>query len=92
MSCGRRASKEAGVLEFAAYAAFALWTSTGTAEAQVAVLKIVTSGDNAGITTPFNLAYARREELGQRWARLLYLGLLWSALSMLMPRYGYGEA
>jgi hypothetical protein len=81
-----------GILEFAAHAAFASWIGTGTVEAQAAVLKIVTSGDDAGIATIFNLAHARREALGRRWWRLLYLGLLWSALSMLMPRYGHGEA
>lgn len=87
-----RASRleRANILEFAAHAAFA-WTGTGAVEAQAAVLKIVTSGDDAGIATIFSLAYARREELGHRWWRLLYLGLLWSALSMLMPRYGHGE-
>ena len=88
-----RASRleRAGILEFAAHAAFAWWTGTGAVEAQAAVLKIVTSGDDAGVATLFNLAYARREELGHRWWRLLYLGLLWSALSMLMPRYGHDE-
>lgn len=80
-----------GILEFAACAAFAWWTRTGDPEAQAAVLRIVTSGDSAGIATIFNLAYLRREELGPRWWRLLYLGVLWSALSMLMPRYGYDE-
>lgn len=88
-----RASRlgRAGILEFAAYAAFAWWTSTGAVEAQTAVLKVITSGDEAGIVTIFCLAYLRRAELGHRWWRLLYLGLLWSALSMLMPRYGHSE-
>jgi hypothetical protein len=35
------------------------------------------------------MAYTRRLELGDRWWRLVYLGLLWSALSMLMPRFDY---
>jgi hypothetical protein len=80
-----------GILEFAAVAAFAWWTRTESPEAQAAVLKVVTSADSDGIATIFSLAYVRREELGQRWWRLLYLGLLWSALSMLMPRHGYDE-
>jgi hypothetical protein len=62
---------------------------TGTPEAQAAVLKIVTSGNKAGVTILFHLSFAYRQELGERWWRLLYLGLLWSALSMLTPRYGY---
>jgi hypothetical protein len=62
---------------------------TGTAEAQAAVLKVVTSGDKVGVATLFHLAHARRLELGEKWWRLLYLGLLWSALSMLTPRFGY---
>jgi hypothetical protein len=79
----------AGVLEFVAYAVFRWWMETGAAEAQVAVLKIVTSGDKAGVAILFHLAHARRRELGDRWWRLLYLGLLWSALSMLTPHFGY---
>jgi hypothetical protein len=86
-----RASRleRAGVLEFAAYAVFRWWMETGTAEAQAAVLKVVTSGDKVGVATLFHLAHARRLELGEKWWRLLYLGLLWSALSMLTPRFGY---
>jgi hypothetical protein len=80
-----------GILEFVANAAFAWWTSTGEAEAQIAVLKVVTSGDSAAITAIFSLAYVNREELGPRWWRLLYLGVLWSALSMLTPRHGYDD-
>jgi hypothetical protein len=79
----------AGTLEFVAHPVFKTWMETGAPEAQEAVLKIVTSGQKAGITILFQLAYAYRQQLGERWWRLLYLGLLWSALSMLMPRYGY---
>ena len=88
-----RASRleRAGTLEFAAHAIFAWWIDTGAVEAQSAVLNILTSGDDAAVTTLFNLAYARRSELGDSWWRLLYLGLLWSALLMLMPRYGHNE-
>ena len=88
-----RASRleRAGTLEFAAHAAFAWWMNTGAGDAQASVLRIVTSGDDTAVTTIFNLAYTHRSELGDRWWRLLYLGLLWSALSVLMPRYGHGE-
>ena len=81
--------ERAGLLEFAAYAVFEWWLESGAAEAQTAVLKVVTSGDKAGVAILFHLAYARKLELGDRWWRLVYLGLLWSALSMLTPRFGF---
>ena len=86
-----RASRmeRAGILEFAAHAVFRCWLETGSIEAQAAVLEIVTSGDKAGVAVLFQLAHAHRLKLGERWWRLLYLGLLWSALSMLMSRFGY---
>jgi hypothetical protein len=80
---------QAGVLEFVAHAVFKQWMDTGTSEAQATVLQIITSGNKAGVTILFHLGFAYRQELGERWWRLLYLGLLWSALSMLTPRYGY---
>jgi hypothetical protein len=86
-----RASRieRAGILAFAVHAVFKWWIETGSAEAQVAILRIVTSGDTHGVSTLFRLAYAHRLKLGEKWWRLLYLGLLWSALSMLMPRFSY---
>jgi hypothetical protein len=78
-----------GILESAAHAVFWWWAETGSIEAEAAVLKIVTSGDKAGVAILFHLAYAHRLELGAKWSRLLYLGLLWSALSALMPRFAY---
>jgi hypothetical protein len=85
-----RASRleRAGILQFVAHAVFARWIETGTAEAQTTLLKIITSGDAAAVRTIFDLAHARRSQLRERWRRLLFLGLLWSALWMLTPRYG----
>ncbi len=90
---GLRSSRleHGGLLQFAAHAIFELWLNADAPEAQEAVLKVVTSGDRAGVGTIFNLAYQRRSELGERCWRLLYLGLLWSALSMLRPGYGQGD-
>ncbi|MBV8755108.1 MAG: ATP-binding protein [Hyphomicrobiales bacterium] len=86
-----RASRleRAGVLEFAAHAVLKQWVATGSVEAQSAIVKIVTSGDEVGVTVLYRLAHTHRLTLGEKWWRLLYLGLLWSALSMLMPRFGY---
>jgi hypothetical protein len=86
-----RASRldRAGVFEFAVHAVFRQWIETGSVDAQAAVLKIVTSGDKAGVAILFHLAHAHRLTLGEKWWRLLYLALLWSALSMLMPHFGY---
>jgi len=86
-----RASRmqRAGILEFAVHAVFIWWMQTGSDEAQSAVLKILTSGDKAGVSILFQLAHGHRLKLGEKWWRLLYLGLLWSALSMVMPRFGY---
>ncbi|MGB7099659.1 MAG: hypothetical protein WBD95_12965 [Xanthobacteraceae bacterium] len=76
-------------LDFVVHAAFARWMQGGSIEAEAAVLRIVTSDDLTAVASLFQLAHANRANLGERWWRLLYLGLLWSALSMLMPRYGY---
>ena len=79
----------AGLLEFVAHTVFGWWRASGDVEAQAAVLKILTGGDNAGVAILFHLAHTHRSELGDRWWRLLYFALLWSALSMLMPHFGY---
>jgi hypothetical protein len=87
---GLRATRlgRAGLFEFVVHPVFKSWLETGAPEAQAAVLKIVTSGQKA-VTILFQLAHVYRQELGEKWWRLLYLGLLWSALSMLMPRFGH---
>jgi hypothetical protein len=86
-----RASRmeRAGLLEFAVHAVFRWWIETGSVEAQAAVLKIVTSGDSPGVSILFHLAHEHRQKLGEKWWRLLYLGVLWSALFMLMPHFGH---
>lgn len=52
------------------------------------VLIILTSGDVRAVGVMVWLAHAHREKLGAGWWRLLELGLLWSALSMLGPDHG----
>ena len=54
-------------------------------EADAAVLRIMTSGDDAAVTVLFNLAYRSRDALGNAWWRLLVLALLRSGLSILAP-------
>lgn len=77
-------------LKFAAYGVFDLWLHGGDDEAEweAAVLHILTSGDDRAVAVLGYLAYRHRAELGERWWRLLELGVLWSALSRLRPNVG----
>lgn len=52
------------------------------------VLRILTSRDESAVSTLMHIAYTNRGRLGSKWWRLLQLGLLWSGLSELTPRYG----
>jgi hypothetical protein len=65
------------------------WTATnGTSDAACpAVLRILTSGDDAATRTLMTLAHESRSLLGAKWWRLLYLAVLWSGLSILTPRF-----
>jgi hypothetical protein len=76
-------------LEFVAHAVIKAWTTTNGAsdEACSAVLRILTSGDDAATQTLMTLAHESRSLLGSKWWRLLYLALLWSGLSILAPRF-----
>jgi hypothetical protein len=76
-------------LEFVAHAVMKAWTATnGTSDAACpAVLRILTSGDDAATRTLMTLAHESRSLLGAKWWRLLYLAVLWSGLSILAPRF-----
>lgn len=51
------------------------------------VLRLMSSGDSRAIDIVTETAYVHRDQLGDAWWRLLQLGLLWSGLVMLAPRY-----
>lgn len=50
------------------------------------VLRVLTSWNDSAVTTLMAVAHSYRATLGHRWWRLLEVGLLWSALSLLLPR------
>ncbi len=76
-------------LKFAAHGVFHLWLGGGSEETEWerALLCILTSDDTNAVGVLGFLAHRHRTELGARWWRLLQLGTLWSALSMLRPDY-----
>ena len=78
-----------GRMKFAAYAAMHLWLNENAAstEWEELVLRLLTSGHSHAVGTIVAVAYFYREQLGSAWWRLLYAGLLWSALVMLAPSY-----
>ncbi|MDK4715889.1 hypothetical protein [Rhizobium sp. CNPSo 4039] len=78
-----------GRLKFAAHGIFHLWLGSGSEETEWerALLCILTSDDTNAVGALGLLAHRHRTELGARWWRLLQLGTLWSALSMLGPDY-----
>jgi hypothetical protein len=77
-------------LKFAAHGAMHLWLNTPdqAEEWEPYVLRLMTSGDDSAVAVIGIVAYQHRTELGPRWWRLLELGTLWSALSMMTPDYG----
>lgn len=78
-------------LEFAAHYAADRWLHDPGMENDERLLRLLTSEDSAAVHVLVNLAYQNRGALGQRWWRLLYMALLWSGLSILIPRYGDEE-
>jgi hypothetical protein len=88
---GPRISTAPSHLEFAAYFVVARWILDPSRENDERLLRLLTSDDDAAVRVLVWSAYQNREALGQRWWRLLYLALLWSGLSMLIPRYGDEE-
>lgn len=75
-------------LEFVAHAVMQEFISSkgASAEAGNALLRILTSGDEAATRTLALLAYEHRRLLGPTWWRLLELSLLWCGLVVLTPR------
>ncbi|MDW3224176.1 MAG: hypothetical protein R8G34_15065 [Paracoccaceae bacterium] len=77
-------------LKYAAFAVMHLWMKNDSAGERWErhVLTLLTSGDNRVLGTIIEIAYFYRERLGDAWWRLLYAGLLWSALVLLKPQFG----
>jgi hypothetical protein len=89
----RRIGSTSGELEFAAHAVIHLWVSADTgSEWEIAVLRLLTSGDARAVSIVVDVAYAHRRELGPAWWRLLQVGVLWSGLILLAPHHGDVEA
>ncbi|KAI1695812.1 hypothetical protein Ddc_20957 [Ditylenchus destructor] len=80
-------------LKFVAYAVMHLWLADGDGvqEWEVAVLRLLTSGDKQTTAVVVGVAYANREQLGTAWWRLLRAGLFWSGLILLAPHHGDGD-
>ena len=74
-------------LKFVAFAVMHRWLAGEGQEAEwdSQVLRILTSRDEAAVSTLMHIAYTNRDRLGSKWWRLLQLGLLWSGLSELTP-------
>ena len=76
-----------GDVEFVAHVAIhELLRSPASLNAGRAVLRVLTSGNEAAVATLMSLAYAHKEKLGNTWWRLIEVSLLWSALALLVPR------
>jgi ABC-type oligopeptide transport system ATPase subunit len=74
-------------LEFLAHSVFHLWCERPDelTEWEAALLKVLASGDNKAAGVIGALAYRDRRKLDQSWFRIVQIGVLWSALSMLKP-------
>ena len=86
-----RYSMAPSYLEFVAYLVFHEWLTAPSADIDGALLRVLTSGDDRAAGVIASMAYVHRAVLGDRWWRLLYLALLWSALTSLRPRTGCKE-
>lgn len=75
-------------LDFVALALTRQWALEATPESNQRVVRLLTSGDRLASQSTVATAFRYRDALGDRWWRLLHVGVLWSALSMLAPRYG----
>jgi Novel STAND NTPase 1 len=77
-----------GELKFAAYVVAYRWLvePEGGETRERQVLRVLTCWNDAAVTTLMAVAHSNRTALGHRWWRLLEVGLLWSALSLLLPR------
>ncbi|MET4232615.1 ABC-type cobalamin/Fe3+-siderophores transport system ATPase subunit [Bradyrhizobium sp. LA6.10] len=72
---------------FLTYAVFQRWLQDPSPETDAAVIKILTSGNRGAEAHLFTLAHRNRQKLGQRWTRLIDLGILWAGLSILRPGF-----
>ncbi len=89
----RRIGSMSDELKFAAHAVMHLWLSADTgSEWEIAVLRLLTSGDARAVSIVVGVAYAQRRRLGPAWWRLLQAGVLWSGLILLAPHHGDVEA
>ncbi|WP_342723358.1 hypothetical protein AAFG07_29945 [Bradyrhizobium sp. B097] len=79
-------------LTFLTYAVFYNWLESPSIETDAAVMKLMTSGNSGAEKLLFSLAYLQRRRIGERWPRLVDLGLLWAGLSILRPGYGDEDA
>lgn len=75
--------------KFAAFGLTYLWVHEGaTGGWDASLLQVLTSGNREAVRVVGALGHHNRATLGSRWPRLLQIGLLWSAMSMLAPDYG----
>ena len=89
----RRAGPRRDELKFVAYAVMHLWLAAGDGvqEWETAVLRLLTSGDARAASVVVGVAYAKREQLGTAWWRLLRAGIFWAGLVLLAPHHGDGD-
>ena len=86
---GQGISADRQDLEFAAHGVMHLWIAEGADRSwDEPLLRILTSGNRPAVAVIASVGFRERVALGSRWWRLLQIGLLWSALSMLSPDYG----
>ncbi len=78
-------------LEFVAHVVFAEWLSKPSSDTDASVLRILTGGDERAAQVLVVSAYAYRQQLGERWWRLLQVVLFWAGLIILAPRYDNDE-
>lgn len=79
-------------MDFVAWAVTRQWAVEPGAKSDRRVVRLLTSGDRSALQTTISMAYRYRADLGDCWWRLLQIGVLWSGLSMLGPRYGDSDA
>ena len=80
-------------LKFITYAVMHLWITdkNNVDEWEVAVLRLLTSGDMNATEIVIGVAYTFRKQLGPTWWRLLHAGLFWAGLTLLKPRQSDGD-
>jgi hypothetical protein len=80
-------------LEYIAHGVMRLWLREGLdSEWEPLVLGLMTCGSRSAAAVIGWIGFTERERLGVGWWRLMQLGGLWSALSMLAPHYDSDEA